>query len=58
MMVVPSGMADSINPGVLGLAAAGLLEFGHGNGESSKDESVRDLAATLLEMSEGVAQSN
>jgi len=31
MMVVPSGMADSINPGVLGLAAAGLLEFPDGD---------------------------
>jgi regulator of protease activity HflC (stomatin/prohibitin superfamily) len=41
MMVVPSGMADSINPGVLGLAAAGLLEFGDDDGESSKDGSVR-----------------
>ncbi len=58
MMVVPSGMADSINPGVLGLAAAGLLEFGDGNGESSKDDSIQDLAATLLEMSGGAAQSN
>jgi len=33
MMVVPSGMADSINPGVLGLAAAGLLEFPDGDGD-------------------------
>lgn len=35
MMVVPSGMADSINPGVLGLAAAGLLEFPDGDGDGS-----------------------
>ncbi len=35
MMVVPSGMADSINPGVLGLAAAGLLDLPKGDGERS-----------------------
>lgn len=33
MMVVPSGMADSINPGVLGLAAAGLLKSSDGDGD-------------------------
>lgn len=33
MMVVPSGMADSINPGVLGLAAAGLLKLPNGDGD-------------------------
>jgi regulator of protease activity HflC (stomatin/prohibitin superfamily) len=45
MMVVPSGMADSINPGVLGLAAAGLLEFADGDDEGSKDGSVRGQVA-------------
>jgi regulator of protease activity HflC (stomatin/prohibitin superfamily) len=41
MMVVPSGMADSINPGVLGLAAAGLLKLPDGDGNGLKDGSER-----------------
>jgi regulator of protease activity HflC (stomatin/prohibitin superfamily) len=54
MMVVPSGMADSINPGVLGLAAAGLLDLPVGDGdgegsngddEGSKDGSIRGRVA-------------
>ncbi len=42
MMVVPSGMADSINPGVLGLAAVGLLESSDSDGDGDRLEHVSD----------------
>jgi regulator of protease activity HflC (stomatin/prohibitin superfamily) len=48
MMVVPSGMADSINPGVLGLAAAGLLKSSDGDSDGFEHVSdpVRDTVST------------
>jgi len=36
LIVVPSGMVDSINPGVLGMIAADLMDVPHGNGDATK----------------------
>jgi regulator of protease activity HflC (stomatin/prohibitin superfamily) len=49
LMVVPSGMSDSINPGVLGMVAADLMDVPHGNGDKGKSGSESSQVEELLE---------
>ncbi len=48
LMVVPSGMSDSINPGVLGMVAADLMDVSYGNGDTAQSSSDASEVEQLL----------
>jgi hypothetical protein len=44
LMVIPSGMGDSMNPGVIGMVASGLV-LEHGDGELDEPATARRESA-------------